>query len=85
MSVNTNLNRIKNKKTQSNNTSGCTGVSWHSGCGQWFARITFRGKTYNLGYYDTKGEAIAVRKKAESMTFDKFIESLNSAKTITIK
>ena len=81
----TNIGRIRNKKIQSNNTSGYTGVSWHSRKQQWLARITFRGKTYNLGYYDDLQVAVDVRKKAESMTFDEFLRSIQSAKTITIK
>lgn len=40
----TNLNRIKNKRMQKNNTSGVTGVSFHSGMGQWYARISLKGK-----------------------------------------
>ena len=48
----TNLGRIQNKTMQKNNTSGCTGVSFHRGKGQWYARIRLQGKTYNLGYFD---------------------------------
>ena len=52
MATGTNLGRIKNKKIQKNNTSGCTGVSFHTCKGQWYARIAFKGKNYNLGYFD---------------------------------
>lgn len=58
----TNVNRIKNKKVQRNNTSGYTGVIWHSRIGKWTARITFKGKTYNLGYFDDVEKAIEKRK-----------------------
>lgn len=54
----TNLNRIKNKRMQKNNTSGVTGVSFHSGMGQWYARISFKGKTYSLGYFDELDDAV---------------------------
>lgn len=85
MPVRTNVNRIKNKKRQRNNTSGYTGVTWHSGLGKWFARITFRGRTYNLGYFDSFDAAVRARKIAEKQTFDEFISSLKTAKTIIIK
>lgn len=85
MSVSTNIGRIKNKTMQKNNTSGHTGVSWHSRKGQWLARITFRKKTYNLGYFDDIELAVKAREKAEKMTFDEFLKSLQKAKTITIK
>lgn len=51
MATGTNLGRIKNKKIQKNNTSGCTGVSFHTCKGQWYARIAFKGKNYNLGIF----------------------------------
>lgn len=81
---NTNVGRIKNKKIQKNNTSGCSGVSWHSRMGRWSARISFKGKTYNLGYFDRLEDAIAKRKSAEKKTFDEFLADLESKKTITI-
>lgn len=81
MMTGTNLTRIKNKKIQTNNTSGCTGVSFHRCKGQWYARIRFRGKNYHLGYFDNIQDAIDARKKAEKMTFDEFIE-YNSKKKI---
>lgn len=81
---NTNVGRIRNKKTQKNNTSGHTGVSWHSRKGQWSARISFKGKTYNLGYFDKLEDAVAARKEAEQLKFDRFLKKLESAKTITI-
>ena len=82
--IGTNVERIKNRKVQRNNTSGYTGVSWHPGRGMWFARISFRGKTYNIGYFDELEQAVDARKKAEKMTFDEFLDSLKTAKTIAI-
>ena len=64
MATGTNLGRIKNKKIQKNNTSGCTGVSFHTCKGQWYARIAFKGKNYNLGYFDNIQDAINARKRA---------------------
>lgn len=80
MSDNTNLGENKNKKVQKNNTSGCTGVSWDESRGEWFARITFCGKTHYLGHYKLLNEAISARKTAER----KLHTILRSAKTITI-
>jgi len=80
----TNLGRIKNKKMQTNNTSGCTGVSFHKRKGQWYARISFKGKSHSLGYFDKMEDAIRARKEAERMTFDDFINSTKTTKIIEI-
>lgn len=80
----TNVNRIKNKKVQVNNTSGYTGISYHKGRDMWYARICFRGKTYSLGYYDKIEDAVRARKRAEELTFDDFIETLKNRKTIVV-
>jgi len=81
----TNIGRIKNKKVQKNNTSGCTGVTWNDSTGRWCARIAFKKKTYSLGSFSTMNEAISARKRAEAMLFDKFVSKIDSAKTIIIK
>lgn len=80
----TNLARIKNKKIQSNNTSGHNGVSWHRRKEQWYARINFKGRNYSLGYYDRISDAIFAREEAEKMTFDQFIEKMKKKKIIEI-
>lgn len=80
----TNLNRIKNKKVQSNNTSGVAGVSFHANKGQWYARISFKGKSHSLGYYDNLEDAIAARKEAEKRLFDNFVASTDKKKVIEI-
>ena len=84
MAAGSNLARIKNKEVQTNNTSGCTGVSFHKVKGQWYARISFKGKSHSLGYFDKMEDAIRARKKAEKMTFDEFIESMSRKKIIEI-
>ena len=81
----TNVNRIKNRKVQLNNTSGHTGISWHKNREMWYARISFRGKTYSLGYFDRIEDAVRARKKAEESTFDDFIKSLQERKTIVVE
>ena len=55
----------------SSNKSGCTGV-YQSRRGKWIAQITFKGKTYYLGSYEEKGDAICARKRGEEM-HDEFL------------
>lgn len=54
------------------NTSGCTGVSAYRG--KWRAVITFKKKTYLLGYFENYEEAVEVRKEAETQVFDQFLD-----------
>ena len=55
----------------SNNTSGCTGV-YQNRKGKWAAQITFKRKTYYLGSYAEKSDAIRARKRGEEM-HDEFL------------
>lgn len=48
-----------NQRRQSNNSSGFKGVSWYKRDGKWKAHITYRGKGFHLGYFDTAEEAYA--------------------------
>lgn len=67
------VEKLQNKdKLSANNTSGCTGVCAKKG--KWIARITFKGKVYNLGTYVDINDAIAARKKAEQRLFGEFLE-----------
>jgi hypothetical protein len=50
-----------NVNTQSNNTSGVTGVCWRKKRKKWNAHGKLDGKYYNLGYFDSKNDAIAAR------------------------
>lgn len=56
-----NLNRSKQK----NNKSGCTGVCWSKAKNKWKAKITFKGKTKEIGFFENIEEAIQARKDAE--------------------
>ncbi len=58
------------EKTLSSNTSGHTGVYLQKRTGRWAAQITFKGKTYYLGAYDKKEDAIKARKCGEEMHED---------------
>ena len=51
----------RNKKKQSNNTSGLTGVRFHKASGKWVAEIKVDGERIHLGLFDTQKEAEAVR------------------------
>lgn len=57
-------------RTISTNTSGCTGVYRQSKTGKWAAQIGFKNKTYYLGAYDKKEDAIKARKRGEEMVDD---------------
>ncbi len=59
------LDNMRNKSGYRNNTSGVTGVYWHSVWGRWHAKIRIGGVDTFLGYFDSKDEAIAARKTAE--------------------
>lgn len=55
-----------NKPLQKNNTSGCTGVYYNKKKNKWDARIGYDNKTYCLGSFELKEDAIKARKIAES-------------------
>lgn len=62
----------QNKGIQSNNTSGCPGVNYRKDRGKWRAYICINGKQTHLGFFNTKEEAIKVRKEAEEKYFGEF-------------
>ncbi len=52
-------------KERCNNTSGCVGVYFVKNTNKWKAEI-IKNKTYfNLGFFDSKDEAVSARKSAE--------------------
>jgi hypothetical protein len=53
------------------NTSGHTGVSWHSQRGKWQARIRGDGRYLHLGLFESKDEAAAAYQQAKAK-FHKF-------------
>ncbi len=57
-------------RIMASNTSGCTGVYLQKRTGKWAAQITFKGKTYFLGTYENKADAIRARKRSEEMHLD---------------
>ena len=64
-----------NRGLQKNNTSGYSGVSYHSGKQQWRARIKVGGKEIHLGWFDFKDDAIQSRLKAEDKYFGEYKDS----------
>ena len=54
-----------NHKLNSKNTSGFSGVVWDKARKKWVARLRYHYKTYNLGGYENKEDAIIARLKAE--------------------
>lgn len=61
-----------NRKRQSNNTSGITGVRYRKENGIWIARIKIHGKEISLGTYTNKEDAIKARKEAEQKYFGEY-------------
>lgn len=61
-----------NRRRQSNNKSGVTGVNWEIRDKKWHSRIKVAGKTVHLGYFDDFNQAVAARKKAEEEYFGEF-------------
>ena len=61
------------KKLNRNNTSGYTGVYLDQKRSKWIAKIGFKGKTYYLGAYSDKQDAIKARQKGEKL-HDDFLE-----------
>ena len=54
-----------NQKMKSNNTSGVTGVSWHSRDECWYASIVKNGKSKHIGKFLNFEDAVVARKNAE--------------------
>jgi len=61
-----------NHKLSTNNTSGITGISWHSKGNCWIAYIGVKRKFIYLGYYKNIKDAIKVRKEAEIKYFGEY-------------
>jgi len=64
-------NRAENRQNacvQSNNTSGCPGVSYHSRHGKWAARVGLGGERTHLGYFTEYGDAVQAYLTAKAAT-----------------
>lgn len=60
------------RKRAKNNTSGVTGVFWHSGKNKWMAFIYYKNKRIELGSFDNFEQAKAKRLKAEEEYYGEF-------------
>ena len=65
----TRSHNLMNKRVQSNNTSGVTGVSYNSKTGLWEAQLWYHKKHMQLGVFSDKNDAIKARKNAEEKYF----------------
>lgn len=61
----TRLENRKNRRLQSNNTSGTNGVLWNKAARKWLAKITVDSKITHLGSFEDINDAIEARKEAE--------------------
>jgi len=71
----TNSENQMNKKKQSNNSSGFTGVYFKKDKQKWCSHIKINGKFKHLGYFDTIEEAAKVRKQKANEIFGEFCHS----------
>jgi tyrosyl-tRNA synthetase len=80
----TSVENQMNKSLQKNNTSGVTGVSWHSRDNIWEVHIRYKGKQIYLGRYKDFNEAVKARKEAEEKYFGEYSynNSVNSVKEV---
>lgn len=61
-----------NKERQTNNTSGCVGVSWNKKSQKWRARIHIDKKEIQLGEYRDIQDAVNARRNAEEKYFGEY-------------
>jgi len=68
----THAQNSKNRKLNSDNTTGYKGVYWKKDRNRWIARIMVDGKDICLGYFKDIQEAVEARKIAESKYHGEF-------------
>jgi hypothetical protein len=61
------LENNRNKRRNTNSSSGLLGVGWHKRDECWVAHIEVSGIRHNLGYYKDKETALNARKQAEQI------------------
>lgn len=69
----TNIQMLKLDKLSTNKT-GIKGVFYDTSRGKYVPSLTFKGKVYYLGRYNTLQEAAEVRKQAEEHTHKEFLK-----------
>ena len=73
----TQVSKIRNRKSASENTSGYRGVYYDGKTNKYRARLVFQGKLMNFGSYEHVEDAIKARQRAEEEIFGKFLEALD--------
>lgn len=76
-------NNSFNHKISKSNTSGATGVFWHTRDSLWVATIKYNGKCIHLGSFHDFDEAVKKRKEAEEIYFGAF--SYDNSQKLAIK
>lgn len=61
-----------NKKINSRNKSGCTGVYWEKSTNKWRAFICIDGKSLYLGRYNDFEDAVKIRRQAEDKYYGEY-------------
>ncbi len=61
-----------NKKKQSNNTSGVTGVYYDNKYNRWYSVINYNKNVLHLGHYNKFDDAVKARKEAEEKYFGEY-------------
>lgn len=70
--VATHQQNMCNRRKQTNNTSGYTGVQWHKNSKKWHSVIQVMGKTISLGYFTNKVSAAKSYNEASAKYFGEF-------------
>lgn len=70
--ITTTPQNCSNQKTNINNTSGYTGVYYNVELNKWTAKIGHNNQLIYLGLFDTKEDAINIRKEAEEKYFGEY-------------
>lgn len=68
-----NSGNMRNRGLFSSNTSGTSGVSFHTSNGTWNASYRKNGKLVHIGSYKTKEEAVAARLAAVELEYGEFL------------
>jgi len=62
----------KNATIQKNNTSSCTGVSFHKNNNKWRVQIYINGKDKHIGCYNNFNDAVTSRKYQEELHYKEY-------------
>ena len=74
----TQLSRIRNPKTESENASGVRGVYFDKRSGKWRARLKFKGQLMNFGSFENFEDAVSARRNAELEYFGEFLQEIDA-------